>query len=98
MRLFLITLAVIAASWFAIICGVFAAVLGRSKNCQTFEPAAVAFVLFELILLIAAPILFWRFSASGSTLARVILTIVVGVLQVVISVIATFSLMVAFNC
>ena len=98
MRLFLITLAILAASGFATICGTLVAVIAGSSSCQASQTAFLAFIVFDLLVLLASLILFWRVSASGSVLARVILTIIIGVLQIFGLVFAAFTMMVALNC
>jgi hypothetical protein len=98
MRIFLKTLAFSVATLFANVCALLPTMLAYNKTCSSAGNALAIYAVIEVLLSITAPILFWRFNANVDNLMRVILTVGIGVLQIVAALILTSGLMLAFNC
>ena len=78
MRLFLMALAVLAASGIATIFGTLVAVITGSSSCQASQTAFLALIVFDLLVLLASLILFWRVSAKSFGLVFAAFTMMIA--------------------
>lgn len=97
MKLAFIALALLGAFMLSSICSAAVGVLASGNSYQGANIALAAAALFNLLILAATLLLFWRWSALHSPLAHIGGTIALGVLQLLGLVLVLFFMVVALN-